>query len=81
MQTVQKTTYTQDWSAYNTAQTNEKATFQVLLHDLCSGLGESKSTGGRRPLPMDDAIFSAVFKVFTTVSGRRCISDLSDCAG
>ncbi len=80
MQTVKKTTYRQDWSAYNTAQTNEKAMFQVLLHDLCKDIPEPKpsAVGGRPRLPMADAIFAACFKVFTTVSGRRCISDLCD---
>src|SRR5436190_8317797 len=43
-----RTTYPQQWTAYITAQTNEKATFQVLLHGLCSSLGESQSTGGRK---------------------------------
>jgi len=80
MQTVKKTTYPQAWSAYNTAQTNEKATFQVLLHDLCKDIPEPKpsAVGGRPRLPMADAIFAACFKVFTTVSGRRCICDLND---
>ncbi len=78
MQTVKKTTYPQDWSAYNTAQTNEKAMFQVLLHDLCKDIPDAQPTGGRPRLPMADAIFAACFKVFTTVSGRRCISDLND---
>src|SRR5437016_117779 len=35
-----KVTYKQEWSAYNTAQINEKALFQKLLHDLCSGVAE-----------------------------------------
>jgi transposase len=73
-----RTTYPQDWTAYNTAQTNEKSTFQVLLHDLCKSIPEAQPTGGRPRFPTDDAIFAACFKVFTTVSGRRCISDLCD---
>ena len=33
---------------------------------------------GRPRLPLSDAIFSAVFKVYRTVSGRRFMCDLKD---
>ena len=67
----------QGWSAYNAAQTNEKDQFQVLLKDLCAGIPEStRAKTGRRPLPIADLLFSAVFKVYSTVSGRRFMSDL-----
>lgn len=36
-ETKERTTYPQNWSAYNEAQTNEQDRFQVLLADLCSG--------------------------------------------
>ena len=72
-------TYPQNWPAYNAAQTNEKLHFQVLLRDLCSGIEEPpRQKCGRPPISKRDAIFSATFKVFSTVSGRRCISDLHD---
>jgi len=76
-------TYRQNWPAYNTAQTTEKAHFQILLHELCKGLPEPSRTigkypGGRMPIPYSDSIFSAAFKVYSTVSGRRFISDLND---
>jgi len=35
---VEKVTYTQNWPAYNAAQSKEKARLQVLLHDLCRNL-------------------------------------------
>src|SRR3954468_12673386 len=38
--TEKRKTYKQDWPAYNAAQVNEKATFQVLLRELCSGIQE-----------------------------------------
>ena len=67
----------QNWPAYNAAQTNEKDHFQVLLKDLCAGIPEpARAKKGRRPLPISDALFSAVFKVYSTVSGRRFMSDL-----
>ena len=77
--TSTKQTYTQNWPAYNAAQTNEKDKFQVLLSDLCRGISEPKARKTGRPsLPLSDAIFSAVFKVYSTVSGRRFMSDLRE---
>jgi transposase len=44
---------------------------------LCSGIQTPPQTGrGQRRLPMADAVFSAVFKVYSTFSGRRFMSDL-----
>lgn len=80
VQRVRKT-YPQNWPAYNAAQTNEKSKFQTLLHDLCEGLNacDQPSPGRGRPrIPMGDAIFAAAFKVYSTVSGRRFMSDLRD---
>ena len=72
-----KPTYKQKWPEYNAAQTNEKDKFQLLLADLCRGIkDESPRTKGQPRLPLADAIFSAVFKVYSTVSGRRFASDL-----
>jgi transposase len=83
--TITKTrkTYPQDWPAYNEAQINEKRQFQSLLHDLCAGipglpLAEDKAKRGRPPLPFSDALFCAVFKIYSTMSARRFTSDLCD---
>lgn len=74
-----KPTYAQDWPAYNLAQNIEKHRFQVLLHDLCQGVEEPVREGsGRRPHLVKDAIFAAVFKVYSTVSSRRFDCDLKD---
>jgi transposase len=78
VQQVRKT-YPQDWRGYNAAQVNEKSQFQVLLRGLCDGINVPKQLGpGCRRVPLDDAIFSAVFKVYSTVSGRRFMSDMND---
>lgn len=75
---VTRKTYKQEWPAYNKAQTMEKAQFQYLLHQLCQGVGEPAQMNGRPRLPLEDMIFSMAFKVYSTVSGRRFISDLKD---
>jgi transposase len=77
--TTERTTYPQNWQAYNAAQTNEKGRFQTLLSDLCSGIQEPQTRKmGRPSLPLCDAIFSATFKVYSTVSGRRFMTDLRE---
>jgi hypothetical protein len=45
--TTKKPTYQQNWTAYNAAQTTEKARFEILLRDLVSGIPqpEPKKTG------------------------------------
>jgi len=75
---TKRKTYPQNWPAYNAAQTNEQDQFQVLLHDLCNGISNPPRGKGRPPLAMADVVFSATFKVYSTVSGRRFISDLRD---
>ena len=74
---VEKVTYRQNWPAYNRAQTHEKDEFLELLQELCRGLERAKPQERGRPrIPLSDAIFSTVFKVYSTLSGRRFMSDL-----
>jgi hypothetical protein len=75
-----KPTYRQDWPAYNAAQVNEKAHFQALLHDLCQQVPEPAYTFGRPRLPLGEMIFAACFKVYSTISCRRFMTDLTDAA-
>jgi transposase len=78
--TSDRKTYKQNWTAYNNAQTNEKPRLQSLLFDLCRGVPEPprKPGRGRKPIPMADAVFASVFKVYSTVSARRFMGDLVD---
>jgi transposase len=80
MTATTETAYPQAWAAYNEAQTNEKDKFQALLADLCNGLplGPRLKKNGRPSLPLSDMIFSATFKVYSTVSARRFMSDLRE---
>jgi transposase len=73
-------TYTQDWPAYNAAQTHEKTRVEELLRGLCDGIVQPTQGRGRPRLPLSDAVFSMVTKVYSTVSGRRASSDLRECA-
>lgn len=77
---AEKVTYTQNWPAYNEAQTHEKHRFQTLLADLCSRIPQPlrKRGPGRDPVLLSDAVFAAAFKVYSTVSCRRFTCDLVD---
>src|SRR5918911_2049649 len=78
---IKRQTYRQEWPAYNKAQTQEKAQFLYLLHELCKGVGEPAQMNGRPRLPLEDMIFAMAFKVYSTVSGRRFMTDLRDAHG
>ncbi len=73
-----KVTYTQRWPEYNAAQRTEKANFLLLLNGLCQGIGEPPQVMGRPRLSYADMVFSAAFKVYSGLSGRRFASDLQD---
>ncbi len=74
-------TYSQDWISYDKAQTSEKSEFQFLLAELCKGISEPSQTHGRPRLPLEDMIFSCVFKVYSTFSLRRFHTDLKEAHG
>ena len=71
-----KITYSQDWKAYDKAQTNEKLFFLKLLRDLCNNIEQQKYKFGRPKLPFEDLIFASALKVYSTFSLRRFMSDL-----
>lgn len=77
---VTRKTYSQDWKAYNAAQTHEKSELQALLYELCKNLPEPvRERGkGRPPLSLPDVIFASVTKIYSTISGRRFSTDLRD---
>jgi transposase len=78
---TQKTTYTQNWPAYNLAQTTEKHRFQELLFDLCERLAQPPRVPGRvgrNPVLFSDALFAIGCKIYGTLSSRRSMCDLAD---
>jgi transposase len=76
---TEKKTYQQDWPVYNLCAKQEKRRFRALLHDLCRGLSNPPQSGaGRRRTPMADMVFTAVFKIYSTLSGRRFGTDIDE---
>lgn len=73
-----KVTYTQNWAVYNEAQMHEQEEFIALLRDLCNGIQQPTQTFGRPRLPLSDVIFGVVYKAYTTMSGRRFMTDLRE---
>lgn len=71
-----KITYSQDWKAYDKAQTNEKLVFMKLLRDLCDNIEQPKYKFGRPKVPISDMLFSSALKVYSTFSLRRFMSDI-----
>jgi transposase len=71
-----KITYKQNWPAYNKAQTTEKLRFATLLYHLCKPLTRTVGLNGRPRMPLSDIVFAIAFKVYSTVSTRRFMSDL-----
>ena len=73
-----KLTCTQNWPVYNEAQTHEQERFVELLKELCAGIQQPEQTFGRPRLPLADVVFGLVYKAYTTMSGRRFMSDLRE---
>lgn len=67
-----------NWTAYNTAQSEEKSRFVALLADLCSGVVQPDQVMGRPRLPLSDMLFGAVYKVYVGFSARRFTCDLKE---
>jgi len=72
-------TYRQNWTAYNLSQTKEKGLFLKLLGELVGEVDWMPRPGRGRPsLPYDAALFGAIAKVYSTLSGRRFQTDMND---
>jgi transposase len=67
-------TYTQDWSAYNKAQTSEISLFDKLLGDLVKIISEQSQRMGRPRLGLQEGIYCAIEKVYSQLSSRRACS-------
>ena len=74
-QTVRKT-YSQDWKNYNLAQEKEKEYFMKFLADITSRIRQPTYDFGRPNNTLSDTVYSMVFKVYSTFSGRRFSTDM-----
>src|SRR3989339_546879 len=74
-QTIRKT-YSQDWKNYNLSQQKEKELFMKLLSDITKNIRQPAYTFGKPTNPLSDTIYSMVFKVYSTFSGRRFSTDM-----
>ena len=73
-----KVTCTQEWPAYDEAQMHEQERFVALLRDLCNGIQQPEYKFGRPRLPLADVVFGVTYKAYTTMSGRRFMSNLRE---
>ena len=73
-----RVTYSQDWTAYNAAQIEEKERFLPMLRDLCSLIPNPPQGKGRPRMPMSDMAFAAVHRVYEGLSARRFDTDVRD---
>ena len=71
-------TYSQNWPAYNEAQTHEKPHFIRLLRDLCKTVAEPAQSRGRPRLPLADMILASAYKVYVGFSSRRFVGELRE---
>ena len=63
------------WTAYNLAQTNEQELFETLLRELCATVSQPPQGKGRPRLPISDMLLAVGLKVYSTMSGRRAMTD------
>jgi len=73
--TVRKT-YSQDWKNYNLSQQHEKELFMKLLGDITGKIRQPAYSFGRPTTPLNDMVYSMVYKVYSGFSGRRFSTDM-----
>lgn len=74
--TIQKKTYSQNWSNYDKAQINEKPLFMKLLKDITQNIEEPVDKFGRPKLSSRDLVYSSIMKIYTTFSFRRFMGNI-----
>ena len=72
---TKRVTYHQDWHNYTLAQNQEGKLFRELLKDLTENVEEPIRVGAGRPsIPLKEALFCAIEKVYSMQSSRRAYS-------
>jgi len=73
----ERTTFPQDWPAYNAAQTEEKLLFLEFLEDITSLVPDKRDCKRGRPSSnLREMLFACTTKVYECLSSRRAHSDL-----
>jgi transposase len=72
-----KPTIQRNWREYNDTQTKEEDEFEPLLHTILQSVPEPEHERGRRPVPLRDALFAAISKVYLGRSARRAMTRLN----
>ncbi len=75
-ETLRKT-YSQNWSAYDKASTQQQEQFMKLLADITLNIEPPQYNFGRPTLPVSDMVYSAVMKIYSTFSLRRFMGDMT----
>jgi transposase len=75
---TKRITYVQDWKNYTKAQVEEGRLFKELLKDLVETVEEPIQTFGRPRVPLREALFCAIDKVYSMQSSRRARSRYKD---
>ena len=78
VESVTRVTYGQNWPAYNAAQVYEQEYFGQFLRELCNTIPQPPQGMGRPRLPLSDVVFAVGLKVYSTMSGRRAMTDVRD---
>lgn len=73
-----RVTYSQDWPAYNAAQTHEKEPRGAVAPRPLRGNRQRRPKPRRPRLPLSDGIFAAIMKVYGTTNGRPPQTDLRE---
>ena len=73
---LKREAYSQDWSAYNKAQTNEALDFSKLLYRLVSTIPQPVQGIGRPELSLANKTFACVLKNYCARSLRRLDGEL-----
>lgn len=71
---TKRITYPQNWSAYTQAQNAEVRLFDDLLKDLVQNVQEPVQTMSRPRIPLKEAVFCSIQKVYSGLSSRRAYS-------
>lgn len=66
------------WAVYDQSQIHEGDLFATLLRSLCDSIPQPSQTTGRPRFPLSDMVYGMGLKVYSTLSGRRAMSEIRE---